>query len=155
MADTALCLASASPADDQRTILPTLVPGHLRLAFLPRVFGPRHYGQAEAEVYGWMGNLCPEYHGGYWQFYDLSNGGFYLAPEAKVTADQAGPVFVVRAPNGFEETMSYDAAGITATLYAINSLIWKGADHLEDAFYKLRDFAIEHRESRQILRAID
>jgi len=155
MADTALRPAPASPSDDHLTIRAQQVPGHLRLAFLPRVFGPRHYSQAEAEVYGWMGNLCPDYHGGYWQFYDLSNGGFYLAPDTKVAVEQSGPVFIVRAPNGFEGTMSYDAAGVVATMYAINGLIWKGADHLDDAFYKLRDFAIEHPESRQILRAID
>jgi len=31
-------------------------------------------------VYLWMKKLCDEYNGGYWTYYKLSNGGYYMAP---------------------------------------------------------------------------
>jgi hypothetical protein len=155
MADIADCPVASSPADDHRTIFVRRVPDAERPAFLPRVFGPRLASKGEAAVFDWMAALCPAYSGGYWQFYDLSNGGFYLALDAKVSAGGEAPELLLRAENGFEDEMSYDAAGIVATMYAINRLIWQGADHLEDAFYKLRAFAAEHAEFRKILRAVD
>ncbi|MGM9489624.1 antirestriction protein [Ideonella sp. YS5] len=155
MAETAACSPLPSTADDHRTIFARQIPGHQRLGFLPRSFGPRHYRQGEAAVFSWMGNLCPEYSGGFWQFYELSNGGFYLALDTSQRTTTDLPMTLLRAPNGFEGAVSFDAAGIVATMYAINGLIWQGAEHLDEAFYQLRDFAVEHRESRQILCAVD
>jgi hypothetical protein len=34
----------------------------------------------EALVFGWLDRLCIDYSGGLWDFYSLSNGGFYMAP---------------------------------------------------------------------------
>ena len=46
-------------------------------------FFPKHCARAflmfESHVYNWMRRLCPNYDGVFWQFYELSNGGFYMA----------------------------------------------------------------------------
>jgi hypothetical protein len=36
--------------------------------------------KGEALVYGWLEQLSEDYTGGFWDFYTLSNGGFYMAP---------------------------------------------------------------------------
>jgi hypothetical protein len=56
-----------------------------------------------------MGNLCSKY--SVWEFYDLSNGGCYLAPNRGA--------YELSAPNGFEATVSADVAGLIASLYAL------------------------------------
>ena len=154
--------ASATSSKDQdhqshRSIVATRVPDHQRLAFLPRVFGPKHYRRGECAVFDWMARLCPDYRGGFWHFYDLSNGGFYLALDEGSLKGPNGArqMHLVWEDNAFEGTMSAAAAGVVASLFAINHLIWGGCGELEDAYYALRDYAAEHPEGRQILRAID
>ncbi|MNG28751.1 Antirestriction protein KlcA [compost metagenome] len=51
--------------------------------------------------------------------------------------------------------MSADAAGITASLFAICDLAQGGDEKLIDAYYALRDFAAEHAEANEIYSAID
>lgn len=149
MAVSSLGAASPSPESSNRGIRCTTVPGDERLNFLPRVFGPRLMMRGEAAVFNWMSELCREYRGGFWDFVDLSNGGFYM----RLVTDK--PLAIRVDGNGFDEAMSADAASIVASLFAINDLLFKGADHLHDAYYQLRDFAMEHPEGRQILQAID
>ena len=50
--------------------------------------------------------LSEDYHGGYWEFYTLSNGGFYMAP----SGDR---FYHVTCENQFEGDLSEDAFGIT------------------------------------------
>ena len=57
--------------------------------------------------------------------------------------------------NGFDRPVSADAAGIIVTLFALNSLLWAGAQDLTKADDALREFAFAHAEGRSILRAID
>jgi hypothetical protein len=153
MAITYIGDSSPSPASSSSvhagTINTTSVTADQRFKFLPRVFGARHMMRGESAVYDWMAELCRNYQGGYWDFIDLSNGGFYL----RLAADN--PLDVVVAGNGFSGGMSPDAASIVATLFALNDLIWRGAGHLDDAYYLLRDFAAQHPEARLILQAID
>ncbi|OYV02325.1 MAG: antirestriction protein [Burkholderiales bacterium PBB5] len=126
----------------------TLVSGDERPAFLPRVFG-RRFMQGEAGVFNWMRRLCRLYNGGYWDFVDLSNGGFYL----RLVSDKPMALYVDG--NGFNGELSADAASIVACLFAINELLFDGADELTDAYYALRDYAGQHPESKRILNAID
>ncbi len=125
-----------------------VVPGDERLQFLPRVFG-RRFMQGETAVFNWMRRLCSEYSGGFWDFVDLSNGGFYL----RLASDKSLALYVDG--NGFDGAMSADAASIVATLFAINELMFDGAHELDDAYYALRDYALQHPECRSILHAID
>lgn len=147
-------LARSDVASDDRIIHARRVLDQHRSAFLPRVFGTAYVQRGEVAVYNWMRRLCADYSGGYWQFYDLSNGGFYLALDPGTKPD-ARLQICVRCGNDFEGELSYDAAGVVATLYAVNELIWSGAEHLYDAYYFLRDFAAEHAERKLILAAVD
>ena len=93
----------------------TRVPVNRRMQFLPRFLG-HDMRAGEALVYDWMQALAPDYGGGYWEFYELSNGGFYMAPELGCETIR------IRCPGNFyDATMSPDAAGIVATLYALNA----------------------------------
>ena len=61
--------------------------------------------------------------------------------------------------NGFEGNLSADAAGIVASLFALNQLTHEAKgeaqDHLIEQYYKLVEFATTHPESGAICRAID
>ncbi len=87
------------------------VPEDERLGHIAHVFGARFPLQIEPLVYVLTAELAPAYDGGYWEFYSLSNNGFYMAPSTDET-------FAVVCPNGFAETMTADALGITVCLYA-------------------------------------
>ena len=121
-----------------------------RLNFLPRHFA-RHMLLVEDAVYAFMRHLVAQYTGGFWHYYELSNGGAYLAPEMgteKVTVSVEG--------NGFSGEMSPEAAGITACLFALSHLSFQvRTETISNHFYQLREFALEHPEGRAILQAID
>jgi Antirestriction protein len=58
--------------------------------------------------------------------------------------------------NGFEGSMSADAAGITACLFALSHVSFQiQHDCIASHFHLLRDFALEHAEASVILAAID
>lgn len=137
-------------------IVATRVAEADRLRFLPTYFGPSMLRmlRGEALVFGWMGRLCAAYHGGFWHFYTLSNGGFYMAPEHN------GRLRIEVDGNGFAGELSADAAGIVATLFALNQLCAElagtaDADALIDRYHHLAAFASEHAEAAAIYRAID
>ncbi|MBL8345294.1 MAG: antirestriction protein [Rubrivivax sp.] len=154
----------ASPAAAAQGVEARLVADSARLGFLPKHFGSRRYLKGENAVYNWMGALCPEYRGGYWEFLDLSNGSFYMrptdcppraCPPGATSATLPHRMLVRVEGNGFEGDVSADAAGIIATLFALNYLVCGGAEELTDKYYALREFALRHPESASILGAID
>jgi hypothetical protein len=96
-----------------------------------------------------LDELAPEYHGGYWQFYELSNGGFYMAPATE-------SLRICVPGNHFDDLFSADAAGIVACLFAYGRLSSvDDSDAMAEHYYWLRDFAVEHSEAGKILSAID
>ena len=131
-----------------------LVADKTRLQFLPRHFGSRFLVRGEALVYAWLRRLCADYDGGFWRYYDLTNGGFYMAPDLPRT------LCLEVDGNGFSGDLSADAAGIVATLFALGQLAAEAegtdqADALIDRFHYLRDFAGSHAEAGAIFAAID
>ena len=125
----------------------TKLPESQRMPTLPRFF-PRCYIRVENEIFDWMNRLAPdEYDGGVWSFYQLGNGGFFMAP------DQVEG-FTIHSPNGSETKMSAQAAGITACLFTYSHLSFK-FDQLAERFHQLREFALGHPEAEAILAAID
>ena len=123
-----------------------------RVSHTAALFGVHFPMQFEPYVYAITSELASEYHGGYWQFYMLSNGGFYMAPNA----DQ---MFSVSCENGYEGNLSADALGIAACLYAYSHLSFGGDDAFvgtcAQQYHLLRDYMLEHPEARGILGAID
>lgn len=134
----------------QSTITAILVPEAERVNITARLFGTYFPLRLEPAIYAFAQHLCMDYHGGYWHFYTLSNGGFYLAPEGN---------YRVSSENGYSGTMSADAFGITVCLYAYSHLSFSKDRALAELcarhFHLLRDFALEHAEVRSILAAVD
>ena len=137
------------PNGSTRTIISSRVSDDQeRLRVLPRHFGP-HMLIFEDSVYVFMRHLSVEYRGGFWQFFELSNGGFYMAPEVE-------PLHLRIDANGYDGRVSADAAGITACLYALSHLSFGIDDEcITRHYYRLRDFAAEHAEAIEIFAAID
>jgi hypothetical protein len=138
----------------QASLLPVtrdLVPEDQRLMVAERLFGMAFPLQLEPVVYGITDRMAEEYTGGYWHFWTLSNGGFYMAPAED-------KVFHVKCRNMYEGDLSGDALGITACLYAYSNLSFSLSDIAEDyarQYHLLREYMLGHPEVREILGAID
>jgi len=134
-------------SNENRSITARPVPNGERTQVLPRHFGRRMI-RFEAAVYDWLGSLSKDYSGAYWNFYELSNGGFYMAPVLNR--------LLIESPNGFSRTVSPDAAGIIACLFSCSHLSFHSEDEVfANHFHLLRPFALEHSEANLILAAID
>ncbi|MDP1870223.1 MAG: antirestriction protein [Gallionella sp.] len=121
-----------------------------RLQALPQYFGDRHMLRTEMQIYHFLDLLAADYKGGFWNYYSLSNGGFYMAPVSPAELN------CVWTDNYFEGRMSADAAGITACLFAINMMAnVTFEDRFSELFYQLREYAFSHPEAALIIRAID
>jgi hypothetical protein len=126
-----------------------LVGEHARMGTLPRHFG-RRMALVEGAIYGYMREFVKEYTGAYYHFYELSNGGFYAAP-------QMSSVKFEVPTNGFAGRLSADAAGITACLFAFSHLSFEypSEEVFSRHFHRLRVFALGHAERQRIFQAID
>ncbi|MCY0388411.1 antirestriction protein [Robbsia sp. Bb-Pol-6] len=132
--------------DQPITVKP--VAAEMRANFLPTYFG-KHFVRGEAMIYDWASRLSLEYSGGIWEFFELSNGGFYLAP-------LSGPVRVQWDLNGFDGVLSADAFGIVVTMFALCHLVELTRDRvIGQRYHHLRDFAFDHAEAATIGGAID
>lgn len=139
---------------DQNTspiITRQLVATNQRVKVTACLFGLNFPMRLEPAVFSIAGNLARKYDGGFWEFYTLSNGGFYMAPAAEVQ-------FSISSENGYEGSMSGDALGITACLYAYSHLSFgEGAfaETCAEHYHLLREWMFEHAEAAAILQAID
>ena len=137
----------------EQSLLPittTLLSEESRMGFLPAFFGEENMMHGEGLVFCWMRKLSKDYKGGSWNYYTLSNGGFYMAPATEKTFR------VCVTGNWFDGELSADAAGIVATLFAVCELANRtGADRIIDQYHLLRDYAGEHPDADQIFAAID
>lgn len=128
-----------------------LVPDADRVQHTAKLFGTSFPMRLEPAVFDMAGRLAAQYHGGYWLFYALSNGGFYMAPRSDT-------LFAVSCENGFDGQLSADALGIAACLYSYSHLSF-GEDDFADTcasqYHLLREYMFGHPEVREILRAID
>ena len=123
------------PMQEPSPVTASLVDADARPNFLPTFFGARLMIRGEALVFGWLRALAVDYHGGYWNFYTLSNGGFYMAPAG------SKPLRVMCEGNGFDDELSSDAAGIVVTLFALCQLANESEeDYIIDLYHLLREF---------------
>ena len=129
-----------------------LVPETLRSEHVGDLFGIHFPLQLEPFIYTVTGQMAPDYKGGYWQFYSLSNGGFYMAPETHRS-------FPVSCQNFYRGTLSADALGVTACLYAYSHLSFSRDEQVGRMYARhyhlLREYMYEHPEVAEILGAID
>ena len=135
--------------DGNARITASVVPGERRMDFLPKHFGERAMIKFEMSVYDWMGSLCPTYRGGFWNYVELSNGGAFICPSGVES-------FAISVDgNGFNGTVGAEVAGIIATAFALNNMLWRGWDSLTEKYEQLMAFIAEHAESATIRRALD
>ncbi|MFT0547022.1 antirestriction protein [Allopusillimonas ginsengisoli] len=136
------------------------VPESERQVFLPTFFG-NHYLKGEMLVYAWAEKLLPEYRGGFWNYYKLSNGGFFIAHS---TSKEQVEIRVDT--NGYRGQLTPISAGVVVTLFALNHLIAELAqrgtrasldlsDKLTDHYYQLRDFIESLPDASEVYGAID
>jgi len=119
-----------------------------RLRCLPDLFGARCV-VVESAIFNTLRMLCSRYDGGFWNFYRLSNGGFYMAP------DIASPL-VLLCPNHYEVTLSADSAGIVACTYAYSHLSFlPGGEACAHAYRKLSAYVADHADYPAIRAATD
>ncbi|HCM9227669.1 antirestriction protein [Enterobacter bugandensis] len=129
--------------------------GTQRLTFLPDLFGG-DFMTSEASVYAYAQRYCPEYQGGFWQFYRLPEGGGYMAPDVE-------SLTLCNPDNWFEQTVSGEVAGIILTALVLNHRSWHHSNHDHEElcrhfcrrYEQLMAFADTHPESATIWRALD
>lgn len=127
----------------------SIVPGHLRPGTLPKRF-PNLYLVFEMSVFNYMDTFVKSYKGGYWEFVNLSNGGFYMS----LQSDESFLVEITS--NDFAEILSADAASLVANLFVYCRLANQHKlNYLIEGFHALRQFALNHPESKLILSAIN
>ena len=97
------------------TILRKIIANNQRIQHTHDLFGSNFPMQLEPIVYTFASNLSEDYTGGYWEFYSLSNGGFYMAPDSDKP-------FKVSCANGYEGSLSADAFGVNCCLYSYSDL---------------------------------
>lgn len=137
---------------DTPSITCQLIAEDLRVNHTAELFGLGFSLSLEPFVYFMADTICEDYSGGYWEFYALSNGGFYMSPHTD--AD-----FKVSCENGFEGDLSADAFGIVCCLYSYSHLSFGDSTPFTEAcaehYHLLREYVYEHPEVAAILRAID
>lgn len=114
-----------------------------RIAFLPKKLGTQCV-KFENIVFSIMGRANPEYTGGFWDFYRLSNGGFFIAPDIvkhhiKMTWED----------NYFSGSMTPNASGVACCLMALSWI------EQTEKFHLLREFALDLPEAEKIFGFID
>ena len=128
-----------------------LVSEEMRLQFWPKHFGKiPQWMLLEPRAFAWMDRLCEAYNGGYWNYYTLSNGGAFIAPDSEDNWAMFNKL------NGNSAELSSEAAGIAVCL-----LNWShhacrtGSPAMSEHYYHLREFALSHPESNAIMHIID
>ena len=93
----------------------TLVPENRRMGFYMKHFLRAGFVTCELRYTHLMRMLCAEYTGGYWEFVELSNGGFFVYPRI------VGDLDLVWSGNFFEGKASAKVAGIIVTIFTLSS----------------------------------
>lgn len=140
------------PTGDQ-LLHATVMPDGMRISFWPQHFGTiPQWITLEPRIFAWMNRVCADYSGGIWQFYTLSNGGAFIAPDAD--RNETWSLFNNLNGNGVE--MSAEAAGIAVCLIEYSHHACRTeCDAMTAHYYRLRDYALQHPECNAIMRIID
>lgn len=135
--------------ETQQQIKATLVKGsQARVEFLPRHLGIASTMRFENTVFTMADRFSKSYGGGMWDFYDLSNGGFFICPAGD------GTYHFENEMNYADVTLSAQAFGIVCCLYTLSAMSFTDS-RFADPYYNLLDYARQLDEAPQIYRAID
>jgi hypothetical protein len=138
--------------EEPTQVIRTLIPEDPRLAVIEKTFGTHFPLVIEPVIYGITERMAEAYSGGHWQFYNLGNGGFYMAPER----DQ---IYQVSCDNYWQGELTADALGVTSCLYAYSHCSFSRNEAFGRScaqhYHLLREHMYTHPEMPVILRAID
>ncbi|EMJ7519634.1 antirestriction protein [Providencia rettgeri] len=133
-------------------IISTPASNRQRTHFWQTHFGTvKGFSTFEVVIFTTMGQFCEDYHGGYWEYCTLSNGGAFIYPDLNQEE-----LTLFNQHNGNEANVSCEAAGIAVCLMMYS--LWSfqtESDILVDRFYQLRDYAAQHPERSAIFHLID
>ncbi|MFZ4168738.1 antirestriction protein [Enterobacter ludwigii] len=143
------------PAGSAPALTATLVQDEQRIGFWPQHFGSiPQWLTLEPTVFAWMDRFSADYRGGIWNFYTLSNGGAFMAPEANEDTDEHWSLF--NTLNGNDAELSAEATGIAVCLMTYSHHAMRTeCDAMTEHYYRLRDYALAHPECRAIMHIID
>lgn len=141
---------------EQRVITATVVDEAQRLEMLPKYFKSL-MGIVENKYYRMADYLSSQYQGAYWEFVELSNGGFFMYPlisgeKIKIDAD-VGMIYG-------EQEMSPVGFGLVVALFTYSHLAEAMVEDnkrelLLKQYHKVMEHAREHEDFWLILKAID
>lgn len=120
-------------------------------AYTYNLFGEHFSMSLEPHVFDAARELSAEYSGGTWDFFALSNGGFFMSPSSDTS-------FNVSSAFGAPVKMSAEGLGIAACLYAFSRLSFGRSGFAEACgrhYHLLRAYMSEHLEASAIYRATD
>ena len=133
-----------------------LVPESQRSEFLPDMFGIMMV-EMEARIFNAMSTSCPDYNGGYWEFFKLPGSGFMVW-----CAGDVEKVRMVGEMNYYEGEMSPEAASLAVCALAYNHALWahhekheKFARRLQKQWEILMEYIYQHPEVGEIVRFLD
>ncbi|HFS5637828.1 TPA: antirestriction protein [Legionella bozemanae] len=135
----------------KKSIFANLVPQKQHERFLNKKIGIQS-SVFEQQICQILKQFSSDYRGNILSCFQLSNNGFYMMPS---TAEQTIKIFI--RDNDYEGCLSTGAAGVVASLFAINAFSKKIPNNtkLIPCYYALEDFAYEHPEASAIFEAID
>lgn len=141
---------------ERQVITATVVDEAKRLEMLPKYFKSL-MGIVEHKCYRMADFLSTEYEGAYWEFVELSNGGFFMYPavsgeKIKIDAD-VGMIYG-------EQEMSQVGFGLVVALFTYSHLAEAMTEDnrrnmLLQQYHKVMEYAREHEDFWLILKAID
>lgn len=132
------------------TITAEVVKGDDRIEFLPKHLGLMTCIHFESFVFTLAGRFSEDYGGGTWEFYELSNGGFFIHPVSE------GAFHFVNEMNYADVTLSPQDFGITCCLYALSAMSFDERHRRTgDKFHQLREYALTLPGAPSIFAAID
>ncbi|MEX9884314.1 antirestriction protein, partial [Providencia rettgeri] len=118
-----------------KPIISTPASNRQRTHFWQTHFGNvKGFSTFEVVIFTTMGQFCEDYHGGYWEYCTLSNGGAFIYPDLNQEE-----LTLFNPHNGNEANVSCEAAGIAVCLMMYS--LWSfqtESDILVDRFYQLR-----------------
>lgn len=136
---------------EQNEITAKVVSNGARIHALPKHF-KNHFAMYENTIYRHADMLINGYNGGYWDFIELSNGGFYMKPN--LDSDLISMSF----PNYYEDEIEADVAGVIISLYTYSVLHpYVDGDLMAKHYHNLLDYIDKFDDEKycQIKRAID
>lgn len=138
--------------EQEERITRAVLDDDYRLEIINELFGLHGVMNLENTLFTVLERQTPDYKGGYWEMYKLSNDGFYMAPNDDV-------MYNMTSENTWEGELSADAAGIATCLYAMSHLSFNTNPDIgikySDQYHKLLSYAYAHKEACNISSMID